>query len=141
MTAAYARKRQPLVLALAAVLAGCSLALDGKAPPPGLQSDGIYALSDQEQLRSCEQLLNRSVEIKAQQQDLSKRVLDKVETEKTNPESHTTLAALSRLAGAPSAEAPDIAEYNRLTAELTAIDAARTRKHCAPGHEQPKAPK
>jgi hypothetical protein len=92
----------------------------------GLQSNGDYAFTDQEQLRSCEQLAVRSAEIRQRMLQLSSSAMDKMKSEE-----NTTLAAFGRLVGSPPAEAPEITEYNRLKAESTAIGAARVRKQCA----------
>jgi hypothetical protein len=123
------RRRQiSFACSLTTAIAGCSLAIDGSHSRPGLQADGTYVLSDQEQLRGCDQLSARSLEISRQMLDVSGRAIDKVKSG-----SNTTSMAFARLAGSSPEEAAEIAEYNRLKAESTAIDAARTRKLCGTG--------
>jgi hypothetical protein len=122
------RRQISFACSLTTAIAGCSLAIDGGHSPPGLQADGTYVLSDLEQQRSCDQLSARSLEIKRQMLDVSGRAIDKVKAG-----SNTTTTAFARLAGSPPEEAAEIAEYNRLKAESTAIDAARTRKLCGAG--------
>ena len=112
-------------LLLYAALAGCSATLTDVSTA-GLQSNGDYAFTDQEQLRSCEQLAARSAEIRQRMLQLSSSAMDKMHSEE-----NTTLAAVGRLVGYPPAEAPEIAEYNTLRAESTTIEAARVRKQCA----------
>jgi hypothetical protein len=108
------------------LLAACSSALDsGAARLPGFQADGTYILTDQEKSLDCERLLERSQAISKQIQEISDRAVGKLNSEK-----NTAAAALGRLIGYPSAEAAEIAEYNRLKGMLAAIESERTRKGC-----------
>jgi hypothetical protein len=115
--------------ALAIVLSGCSMSQElANAPHPGLQQDGTYVVSQQEQDMGCRALQERSLGLQEHMQTLSVQALDQMQQLPS-----TVVAGWKRLVGAPGDGVPAIAEYNQARAESAALTRTMTSKGCIPG--------
>lgn len=115
--------------ALAIVLSGCSMSQElAGAPHPGLQQDGTYVVSQQEQDLGCRALQERSLGLQGHMQALSVQALDQMQQLPG-----TVVAGWKRLVGAPGEGVPAIAEYNEARAESVALTRTMTSKGCIPG--------
>lgn len=110
--------------ALVVLLAGCSTPELANLPRTGLQDDGTYLLSEQEQGLGCRDLQERSLGLQEQMQALSVQALEQMQQLPG-----TAAAAWKRLVGAPEG-VPAIAEYNEARAQSAALNQTMTRKGC-----------
>ena len=112
--------------ALASTLAGCSLSQElVGAPHPGLQQDGTYVVSQQEQDRGCRALQDRSLGLQQHMQTLSVQAVEQMQQLPG-----TVAAGWQRLVGAPGDGVPAIAEYKEAQAESAALNRTMTAKGC-----------
>jgi hypothetical protein len=113
--------------ALALTMAGCSMSqeLIG-APHSGIQKDGSYLMSAQEQGMACRELQDRSAGLQQHMQVLSVQAVEQVQQLPG-----TVVASWQRLVGEPGA--PAIAEYKEAQAESAALNRTITSKGCNSG--------
>ena len=94
-------------------------------PHTGLQKDGSYMLSEQDQGLGCRQLQEKSLGLQEHMQQLSVQALDQMQQ---LPD--TMVGAWKRLVGAPGKGVPAIDAYNEAHAEVDAVNRSMTRKGC-----------
>ena len=121
------RGRAALIGAAVLALAGCSTVQDlAGVPRPGLQNDGTYVLTSEEQALGCRELEERSLGLKQHMQTLPAQAMDQMQQLP-----NTVSAALGRLFGSPGACVPAVAEYNEARAESVALNESLAKKGCA----------
>jgi hypothetical protein len=118
--------RAALAGALVMSVAGCSTVADlSGAPRPGLQKDGTYVLSSDEQGLGCRELQERQLGLQEQLEALPAKAVQQMQE---LPQ--TVASAWGRLVGSPDQGVPALAEYNEAKAEAVALNESLQRKGC-----------
>jgi hypothetical protein len=115
--------------ALALTMAGCSMSQDLLgAPHSGIQKDGSYLMSAQEQGMACRDLQERSAGLQQHMQTLSVQAVEQMQQVPG-----TVVSGWQRLVGNPGEGVPAIAEYKEAQAETVALNRTITSKGCNSG--------
>jgi hypothetical protein len=93
-------------------------------PRPGLQKDGTYVLSADEQNVGCRALQERQLGLQKEMEALPQQAVAQMQALPA-----TVASAFKRLVGSTDA-IPAVAEYNEARAEAAAVNASMTQKGC-----------
>ncbi len=114
------------ICALALSLSACASMQElAGLPHPGIQNDGTYVMTAQEQDLGCRALEERSKGLQEQMQELSQQAMKEMQQVP-----QTVANAWGRLFGDPGDGVPAVAQYNAARAESAALDATLARKGC-----------
>jgi hypothetical protein len=110
-------------------MAGCSMSQDLLgAPHSGIQKDGSYLMSEQEQGMGCRALQDRAAGLQQHMQTLSVQAVEQMQQVPG-----TVVSGWQRLVGNPGDGVPAIAEYKDAQAETVALNRTISSKGCNSG--------